>query len=461
MHRREFLKSTVGLVGVALGGLACNPAAAWGRPSKLRITDIRGCTVASNYDYPIIKIYTNQDIYGLGEVRDAGSLTAALVLKPLLVGKDPLDIEGILAEIKPWAGNGRAGGGFSAIDMALFDIAGKALGVPACKILGTKLRDQIEIYADTDENMDKAIYARRAKARVEKFGLKWMKMDLRPPLIRSKAGAIANGLPTEKGIEYWGEYVEAVREAIGPNIPLGADHFGRMNVETGIMLGQAMARPSRRLAWIEDVIAYSAPDAVEMMKQITAKSPTPTLGYEDLFGLDNYRPFLKENALGIIHVDMETSGGLMETRRISLYASRYGIKTVFHHAGSPVGAMASVHCACTLPDFLCMENHAFDIPWWQDLVKGINKPLIKDGCYTVPEKPGLGVDLEDEVVKQYLRDPKYLLKSGYFEPTPEFDQPITLAEARAKRLITGIGGMSGPWVHFDENGVLVNRAGPR
>ena len=181
------------------------------------------------------------------------------MLKPLLVGKDPLDIEGILADIKPWAGNGRAGGGFSAVDMALFDIAGKALGVPAYKILGTKLRDKIEIYADTDENMDKAIYAKRAKARVQNFGLKWMKMDLRPPLIRGKPGAIADGLPTEKGIEYWGEYVEAVREAIGMKIPLGADHFGRMTVETGIMLGKAMAKPSRKLAWIEDVIGFGTP----------------------------------------------------------------------------------------------------------------------------------------------------------------------------------------------------------
>jgi L-alanine-DL-glutamate epimerase-like enolase superfamily enzyme len=287
-----------------------------------------------------------------------------------------------------------------------------------------------------------------------------MKIDLRPQLLQGKEGAMANGLPTEKGIEYWGEYVEAIREAIGMKIPLGADHFGRMTVETGIMLGTAMAKPSRKLSWIEDVVGYGAPNAVEMMKEITAKSPTPTLGYEDLFGLDNYRPFLKENALGIIHCDMETSGGLMETRRISLYASRYGIKTMMHHAGSPVGAMASVHCACTLPDFQCIENHAFDMPWWQDLVKGIDKPLIKDGCYTVPEKPGLGVELDDEVMQRYLREPQYLVKTGYFDPTPEFDQPMTLEDARAKGVFRS-RGMAGPWVHLDENGNLVNRADPR
>jgi L-alanine-DL-glutamate epimerase-like enolase superfamily enzyme len=234
-----------------------------------------------------------------------------------------------------------------------------------------------------------------------------------------------------------------------------------MTAQTGIMLGKDMAKPSRKLAWIEDVIGYGTANAVAMMKEITANSPTPTLGYEDLFGLDNYRPFLKENALGIIHCDMETSGGLMETRRISMYASRYGIKTMMHHAGSPVGAMASVHCACTLPDFQCIENHAFDIPWWQDLVKGIDKPLIKDGCYTVPEKPGLGVELDDEVVQKYLRDPKLLYKGGYFEPTPEFDKPIDWQEAIQKRIIGGYYNHGGPWIHLDEEGNLVNRADPR
>ena len=103
-------------------------------PSGLKITDMRACRVAANYDYPLIKIYTNQDVYGLGEVRDAGVEGIALVLKAHLLGKNPLDIEGNLATIWPFAGHGRMGGGYSAVDMALHDIAGKVLrrsGVPA------------------------------------------------------------------------------------------------------------------------------------------------------------------------------------------------------------------------------------------------------------------------------------------------------------------------------------------
>jgi len=460
MNRREFLKGSAGFAGMAWAGLAIDPAKTWSRPTKLKITDIRGCTVASNFDYPIIKVYTNQDVYGLGEVRDAGHLGQALILKPYLVGKDPLDIEGIMESLRPYSGNGRFGGGFSGVDMALFDIAGKALGVPAYKILGEKVRDKIPIYGDTNANQDLKVFAKRTKIRVETWKLKHLKMDLVPRLIRDRPGAFENGVPTDKGLDYWGEYVEAVRDAIGYDVSLGADHFGRMTVESGIRLGVAMAKPRRKLAYIEDVVAYSAPNAVEMMAQITAKSPTPTLGYEDLFGLSGFRPFISENAVSIIHPDMETSGGLMETKKIADYAYRYGIKTMFHHAGSPVGAMASVHCACTIRDFVCMENHAMDLPWWEDLVTGPAKPLIKDGHYTVPEKPGLGIELNDDVVRKYLREPKYLSKAGYFEPTPEFDQPIDWQDAINKRIIGGYH-VNGPWVHLDEEGNLVNTADQR
>jgi L-alanine-DL-glutamate epimerase-like enolase superfamily enzyme len=224
-----------------------------------------------------------------------------------------------------------------------------------------------------------------------------------------------------------------------------------------------MAWPHRTLAYIEDVVGYASPNALQVMKEITAKSPTPTLGYEDLFGFEGFRPFINQEALRIIHCDMLTSGGLLETKRIADYAFRYGIKTMFHCAGSPVGAMASVHCAAVLRDFVCIENHAMDIPWWDDLVTGIAKPLIHDGGYAVPERPGLGIELNDEVVQRYLREPSYLYKAGYFEPTPEFDQPMDTDEAVKKRIISRGAWYNhgGPWVHLDEEGNLVNRADSR
>jgi len=170
MNRRHFIKqSAAGFTGMVLGGLAINPKHAFGRPSKLRITDIRCCTIAANYDYPLIKVYTNQGITGLGEVRDMGYLGQALMLKPYLIGKDPLDIEGIMESIRPFSDHGRYGGGFSAVDMALFDIAGKAMGWPAWKLIGEKIHESIPIYGDTDANVDIDIYVRRAKERIKHY----------------------------------------------------------------------------------------------------------------------------------------------------------------------------------------------------------------------------------------------------------------------------------------------------
>jgi Mandelate racemase / muconate lactonizing enzyme, N-terminal domain len=137
-------------------------------PSALKITDIRACRIAANYDYPIIKVYTNQDIYGLGEVRDAGVEGMALMLKPFLVGQDPTDIEGLLRRVRPYANHGRNGGGYSAIDIALHDITGKVYGVPAWRLLSShKVRDKVRIYADTTDDKDPKVYASRMQKRKE------------------------------------------------------------------------------------------------------------------------------------------------------------------------------------------------------------------------------------------------------------------------------------------------------
>ncbi|TFG40554.1 MAG: hypothetical protein E4H43_05515, partial [Bacteroidia bacterium] len=358
MDRRSFIKnSAIGYSGLVLGGLAFKPFTALSRPTNLKITDIRGCTVASNYDYPIIKIYTNQDVYGLGEVRDAGFLGQALMMKPYLIGKDPLDIESILNSIRPFTGYGRFGGGFSAIDIALMDIAGKVMGWPCYKLLGTKLRSEIPVYADTFGSEDQDAFARFMEVRL-KQGYKHYKMDLRPWYLTPVEGAQSGGYPTEKGLEVWGNYVETIRNVIGYEVSLGADHFGRMNIQSGIRLGEFMSQPKYNLAYIEDVYNYSQRDAVNINKAITEGSPVRTLGFEDLFGFDGYRPFIEENAIDIIHADMLTSGGMIETKKIADYAYIFGIKTMMHCAGSPIASIAMAHCAATIRDFICLENHA-------------------------------------------------------------------------------------------------------
>src|SRR6266542_6037921 len=155
------------------------------RPSDLKITDMRIAVVASNYDYPIIRIDTNQGVYGLGEVRDAGREGTALVLKPHLIGKNPLSIEPILDGIRNFANQQRMGGGYSAIDMALHDIAGKVYGVPAWRLVGSKYRDRIRIYCDTTESKDPKDYADHFKGRKAQ-GFTFFKMDLGTRLVADR-----------------------------------------------------------------------------------------------------------------------------------------------------------------------------------------------------------------------------------------------------------------------------------
>jgi len=217
-------------------------------------------------------------------------------------------------------------------------------------------------------------------------------------------------------LEYWGEYVAAVRDVIGWEYALGSDHYGYLTVDDGIRLGKAMEKYS--MAYLEDVINYDRTNSVYLNKKITDNSPTPTLNGEDIFGFEAFRPWIENNAVDIIHPDMETSGGIIETKKICDYANIYGVRVMFHFAGSPVGCAASLHCAALVDDFISMENHAVDVEWWGDLVTGIPKPIISNGDYTVPESPGIGVELNEDVIKEHLILP------GYFEPTTQYDEPM-------------------------------------
>jgi L-alanine-DL-glutamate epimerase-like enolase superfamily enzyme len=407
-----------------------------GAPSGLKITDMRACRVAANYDYPIIKIYTNQDVYGLGEVRDAGVEGQALILKPYLVGRNPLDIEGNLRTLRQFAGPGRPGGGYSAVDMALHDIAGKVHGVPAYRLLGDKRRDRIRIYADTTDHKDPKVYAARMLKRKE-MGITWFKMDLHTNLVADRPGAVnERGVCTEKGLGYLCEFIAAIRDAIGWKAPLSADHFGPLNVKDAIQYAKAFEK--YQLSWAEDMVPWPN---WQGLKEIKANTTTPILTGEDVFGLrGGFDVIIDNKAVDAIHPDIETSGGLLETKRIADHAELAGIQVAMHHAGSPVGAFAGYHCAATFGNnFLAMENHALDMPWWQDMVTGVPKPIIDKGYVAVPETPGLGIELNDSVVKEHLRKP------GYFEPTPMFDEPI----------VSGFRP-GGAWPHFDEDGKWCN-----
>jgi L-alanine-DL-glutamate epimerase-like enolase superfamily enzyme len=410
-------------------------------PSQLRITDMRSVLVASNYDYPIIRIDTNQGVYGLGEVRDAGREGTALVLKPHLMGKNPLYIEPNLDRLRVFVNHQRMGGGYSAVDMALHDIAGKVYGVPAWRLIGSKYRDKIRIYCDTTESRDPKVYAERFQARKAQ-GFTFFKMDLGTDLVADRPGAVdSRGVATPKGLAYLCEYIQAVRDTIGWDAPLATDHFGALTVNDSIRYARAFE--PYKLAWAEDMIQIGhlgpggdAPKDWRGYKELKEATTTPIATGESLFGLEEgFKDLIDNRAVDIIHPDPLTSGAIRETKRIGDYASMHSIQTAIHFAGSPVGCMAAVHMAATLKDMLAMENHAVDIPWWGDLVNKPSKPIVDHGFIAVPDTPGLGVELNEPVIKEHIR------KGGYFAPTPQYDDYI-LDHFR----------IGGPYPHLDEHG---------
>jgi len=433
MKRRNLLKTG----GAALGGwlsgvrLEAYPmnTNTNSKPSELKITDLRVAHVTgAPMDCPIIRIDTNQGIYGLGEVRDWASPTYALMLKSRILGENPCNVDKIFRKIKQFGGQSRQGGGVCGVEMALWDLAGKAFNVPVYQMLGGKFRDKIRCYADTVESHDPKVYAQHMKGRMDQ-GFTWLKMDLGVDVLEGIPGTMTSpsGLSqdeqinrehtmlgaeiTDKGVALMSDYVAAIREIVGMEVPLAADHFGHIGLNSCIRLARAFEKFN--LAWLEDMIPWQH---TELYKKLSDAVDIPILTGEDIYLKEPFEVLCREHAVDIIHPDLATSGGILETKKIGDMAQEYAIPMAMHFAGTPVSCMASIHCAAATEGFLVLENHSVDVPWWDSLVEGVEKPILNRGYIKVPDKPGLGVTLNDEAVKAHLKP-----GTKFFAPTPEWD----------------------------------------
>jgi L-alanine-DL-glutamate epimerase-like enolase superfamily enzyme len=443
-NRRDFLKKA-GLGGLGLGMLRHAPAGEqieylsqdvrrYSGPSDLKITDMR---IAQVGNVPIVKIYTNQDVYGLGDVRDGADKRYALMLKSRILGENPCNVERIFKIVKQFGDHGRQGGGVSGVEMALWDLTGKVYNVPLYQLLGGKYRDRVRIYVDTPTVRDPEEFALKMKGRLDQ-GFTIMKMDIGIGLIKDIPGTLTNtehwdemrgweqkkgsyGLTmhpftrvqiTEKGIDEMVKYVAAMRETIGWEIPVGVDHLGHMGLNSMIRLGNAFE--PYNIAWLEDLIPWQYTD---QWKEISQSIQVPTLTGEDIYLKEGFRDLIEQRAVDIVQPDPVTAGGYLETKRIGDFAEEHGVAMALHHASSPVTFMGCVHAAAATENFIALEHHSVDNPWWEDLVTGINGPMVQDGYVAVPEKPGVGVELNEEVVKEHLREGEEL-----FAPTEEWNE---------------------------------------
>ena len=430
-------------------------------PSSLRITDMRFADIdGAPKRCTLLKIYTNQGLVGYGEVRDASSKTYALMLKSRLIGENPCNVDRLFHKIKQFGGPSRQGGGVSGVEIALWDLAGKAWGVPLWQLLGGKFRDRIRVYCDTDadgKDNDGHAMGLALRKRME-MGFTFLKMDLGIGLLLDEPGAINAPLGfidemkqyaphilnvqsgsvtadmvrrqksfdivttahpftgihlTEKGLDILEKYVKDVRDVIGYEVPLAIDHFGHVCVEDCIRFARRVEKYN--IAWMEDMIPWMYTDQYRRLKDSTT---IPVCTGEDIYLKEDFEPLVKGHAVSVIHPDILTCGGALELKKIADMADENGVAVAIHMAESPIACMAAVHVAAAMHNVLAMELHSVDVPWWQDLVEGLPRPLVQDGFITVPDGPGLGITgLNEELIAEKINP----AIPGVWEPTDQWN----------------------------------------
>lgn len=454
--RRQFLNA-VTATGLGLGSLVSARTEAQveyltqnvnrrSSPTELKITDMRIAEVTGiPFRCPIIRIDTNQGISGYGEVRDGGPKEYALMLKSRILGENPCNVEKLFRIIKQFGHHGRQGGGVSGVETALWDLAGKAYNVPVYQLLGGRYRDRIRLYADTTGSPDPHDFAKRMKETRVDAGYTALKMDLSiETVMRGQEGMLVNTRTygpagesnlrsqysrergdygqidhpftriqlTEKGLDRMEEFVAVMRQYVGYEVQLGIDHTGHFDKNEAIRLARRMEKYS--LAYMEDLIPWMY---VDDWKDISDATTTPTKTGEDIFSLEGFKPLIDKRAVDIVHPDLGSTGGILESKRITDYAAEHGIATNYHYAGSPIGFYASVHAAAACQYFGVLEHHSVGEKKWYDLIDGDVSRVFDKGYTHVPDGPGLGVELDMEAVKASL-----VPGTGFFDPTPEWNE---------------------------------------
>jgi gluconate/galactonate dehydratase len=394
----------------------------------VRITRVEVAVVLANYDYTFVRVHVDRDgLHGTGECFFAPGLTGILAdAAPLLIGHDPRQVERLVRLLlRRASGAGLAGiyNAVSGIEAALLDLTGKALGAPVYQLLGGKLRDRVRVYADChagdglescgpmltprrpkwfppgpagDELPDTftpAAYAERALAAVAK-GFDALKFDI-DSLVVTTGAELYRPLTSDE-IDRMAECIGLVRRAVGPAVDVAVDCHWRFSPADAVRVCRRLE--GLNLMWIEDPCE---PANWADTAEVKRRSVTPILTGENLLGRHAFAPLLEGRACDLVAPDLQKCGGLMEGRLIGQLAEMHGIRVAPHCIAGPLGLLASAHACATLANFVALEFHGQDVPFWDDLVAG--PPVIVEGGVTLPERPGLGVELNDDVVREYAR----------------------------------------------------------
>jgi gluconate/galactonate dehydratase len=401
----------------------------------MKIAAVKTAVVEANYDYTYVRVYADSKEYGTGECFFAPGLTAIIrELAPALVGKDPWHVDRLTRELRRAASGagsvaGYAHNAISGMETALWDLVGKHFQVPVWQLLGGQFNNRIRIYADChageglesygpallprqpawfqreqsrkkqisepQDPLSPAAFAARARQAVAK-GFDFLKFDL--DAIHGEPTDILTRPLTRGEIEQMTEMVSAVREAVGSDVEVALDCHWRYNLPDALKIARALE--AFQVAWLEDALPPESVDGFRILRESTT---IPICTGENLYLREAFKPLLEQYAANIISPDFQKAGGLLEAKRIADLAALYEIPVAPHNISSPLGTIASCHVCSTLTNFMVLEFHAQDVPFWDDLVAGVPKPLIQKGYIQVPSGPGLGVEVNEAVAKEYAK----------------------------------------------------------
>jgi len=412
--RRSFFKKAALTAGALapLSGFAQGLEAALdkspnmtGKPSDLKITEVK-CGYIRNGHSLFVKVYTNQGIWGCGEGVDATPGTYHLVkmFETRIKGKNPLNVNRLAEDIRrsgffEGAQSGMYIAVLTAIETALWDIAGKALNVPVYQLLGGKFRDKIRVYCDT------ALYQTRlptpqdfanSALEAKKMGFTAVKFDLDQFNDPAKYDPY-NWTASPGELQRMVDQVAAARQAVGPNIDICLDMHGRYDAPTAQQVAKRLE--PMNLMWLEEPIPA---ENVEAYKLITDSTSTPICAGENHYLAYGFRRMLEIGAVDIIMPDLQKAGGLGEGQRIANLANLYYVPFAPHMVASYLGAMASCHVCASVPNFLILEWQIYfhTDPMFKEIIK-YDGPMIENGFITLSEKPGIGVEINEEGMKKY------------------------------------------------------------
>ena len=406
LSRRSLVKSSLMPLAGAMGLPSISQAAQAAAPSyrrpKLKITEVRTAEVRVHGYQVHVRIYTDQGIIGQGETTDASEGNVPLIrsFAGMLIGQDPLNIEAAFERIRTsgiFAGaqSGVYVTALTGVETALWDIAGKALGLPVYQLLGGKVRDRVRVYCDSG-GRDMIPGNEGSKARIKQIqdmGFTGAKLDIddaRDPARFDRVNWTANNAEVDRMVAS----VAFTRESYGKNMDIAVDMHGRYDAGTAKRVAKEME--PFRLMWLEEPVP---PDNIDAMRDVRASTQTPICCGENIFLRWGFRELFEKRAVDIVMPDFQKCGGLLEARKIADMAHTYFIPVAPHCVTSPIGSMATAQVCAAIPNFLAQEWHWIDsLDLWKNWVK--EGEIIEKGFITLPDRPGIGVEMNDDGAKR-------------------------------------------------------------